>query len=197
MNLPNKLTLFRIVLVPLLLLVWLFPYEQFNIQFQTLYVGNISISVLNLILLGIFCIASFTDFLDGQIARKKNLITTFGKFADPIADKLLVNSVFIVMAYKHMIPVIPVVIMLGRDTIVDCCRMIAGQHGVVVAAGILGKMNTVLQMFTIIFVFLNNLPFELYNIPATSILIWFTAFISVAGGYSYFMQLKDYIFESM
>ena len=97
MNLPNKLTLFRIVLVPIILLVWLFPYGSFGINLMTFSIGSTSISVLNIIVLVLFLVASFTDMLDGQIARKRNLITTFGKFADPIADKLLVNSIFIVL----------------------------------------------------------------------------------------------------
>ena len=89
MNLPNKLTLFRIVLVPVILLVWLFPYGTFGISIPSFPVGPVSLSVLNIVVLVLFLIASFTDMLDGKIARKRNLITTFGKFADPIADKLL------------------------------------------------------------------------------------------------------------
>ena len=197
MNLPNKLTMFRIALVPILALVWLFPYDEFNISFISFEAGNTSVSLLNIIILLIFAIASFTDFLDGQIARKNNLVTTFGKFADPIADKLLVNVVLIIMVAKGMIPVVPVILMLARDTIVDGCRMIASQNGVVVAAGMLGKMKTVLQMITIILVLLNNLPFELLYLPVSDIVLWFATFISLASGYSYFIQLKDYIFESM
>ncbi len=196
MNLPNKLTVFRIVLVPIIVLVWLFPYEEFDIAFYVFHFGQTSLSVLNIIVLALFAIASFTDFVDGQIARRKNLITTFGKFADPLADKLLVNTLFILMAYEHYIPVVPVIIMLGRDIIVDGCRMMASKSGVVVAAGILGKLKTVLQMFTVIFVLLNNLPFALWNIPFSDFLLWFATLISVVSGYSYFIQMKDYIFES-
>lgn len=197
MNLPNKLTLFRIFLVPVLCLVWLFPYEEAGIHIGFLTVGNITLSYLNLIVLGIFALASFTDFLDGNIARKKNMVTTFGKFADPIADKLLVNMMLLIMSYKHMIPLVCCILMILRDIVVDGCRMIAAQKGVVVSAGILGKLKTVLQMITIILILLNNLPFELWYLPIDEILIWFTSFISVAGGYSYFMQVRDYIFESM
>lgn len=197
MNLPNKLTLLRIFLVPIICLLWLFPYDNFYFSFGYLNIGYISLPVLNVIVLAIFLVASISDFLDGQIARKKGLVTTFGKFADPIADKLLVNSVFIILAYKHMIPVVPCLLMIIRDIVVDGCRMIAAQNGVVVSAGILGKLKTALQMITIVVILLNNLPFELAGIPMDEILIWFTAFVSVAGGYSYFMQLKEYIFKSM
>lgn len=197
MNLPNKLTLFRIFLVPFIVLVWLFPYGQFGINLPFINIGPISLPILNLIVLVLFIIASITDMLDGMIARKNKMITTFGKFADPIADKLLVNSVLVIMTYKHMVPVVPVVLMLARDIVVDGCRMMASNNGVVVAAGILGKLKTVLQIVTICLTLLNNLPFELISLPISSLLIWFTSFVSVAGGYSYFMQLKQYIFESM
>ena len=196
MNLPNKITVFRILLVPIILLVWLFPYSQFGIYFYNIDVGPTSVSLLNLIVLALFVIASISDMLDGLIARKNNLVTTFGKFADPIADKMLVNTMFIVLCFKHQVPVLPVILMLCRDTIVDGCRMIAASNGTVVAAGILGKLKTVLQMVTIIFLLINNIPFELVSLPITTLLVWFTTFISLSSGYSYFMQLKDYIFES-
>lgn len=197
MNLPNKLTIFRITLVPIILLVWLFPYDQFGITFVSYSFGPTSVSLLNLIVLGLFILASVTDALDGNIARKRKMITTFGKFADPIADKILVNSLFIVMAFKHMAPVLAVVIMICRDTIVDGCRMIASNNGVVIAAGILGKTKTVLQIITICLLLVNNIPFELLSLPITDILAWFTCFVSVASGYSYFSQVKSFVFESM
>ena len=189
MNLPNKLTVFRIILVPIMIFVWLFPYEQFNFMFYEFNFGPVSLSSLNIVVLVIFALASITDMLDGMIARKYNMITTFGKFADPIADKLLVNTTLIIMVSKHLIPVLPVVIMLGRDIIVDGCRMIASKNGVVVAAGYLGKLKTVSQMITIILVLLNNLPFELYGIPMASIVLWFATLTSVMGGYSYFIPV--------
>lgn len=197
MNLPNKLTVLRIIMVPLVALVWLFPYDQFGINIGYFMIFGVSLPYINLIVLCIFALAGFTDFLDGQIARKNNMVTTFGKFADPIADKLLVNMMLIILSFKHMIPVVPVVLMILRDIVVDGCRMIAAEKGVIVSAGILGKLKTAFQMFTIIFVLLNNLPFEIWYIPVTDVLLWFTAFVSVAGGYSYFMQVRKYIFESM
>lgn len=199
MNLPNKLTILRIIMVPILVLVWIFPYAQFNLTVPVLQFGGVtgvSVSLINIIVLVIFALASITDFIDGYIARKYNMVTTFGKFADPIADKMLVNTVFIMLVYQGTIPVVPVLIMIARDTIVDGCRLIAMSNGVVVAAGFLGKLKTVLQMFTIILILLNNLPFELYRIPLADLMLWFTAFISLASGISYFNQLKEYIFES-
>jgi CDP-diacylglycerol--glycerol-3-phosphate 3-phosphatidyltransferase len=197
MNLPNRLTILRILLVPVIVLVWIFPYAQLGIDLGFIQFGYVKLPILNIITLVLFSFASFTDFLDGYIARSKHLVTTFGKFADPIADKLLVNTMLIIFASSNLLPVVPVVLMLGRDTIVDGCRMIASKNGVVVAAGYLGKVKTVAQMFTIIFVLLFNLPFELYGIPFTDIILWFATFVSIASGTSYFMQLKEYIFESM
>lgn len=197
MNLPNKLTMFRIILVPITMLVWLFPYASFGISFGVIEVGNTSISYLNLIVLAIFVIASLTDMLDGQIARKRNLVTTFGKFADPIADKLLVNTMLVILCSKGMLPVVPVVFMILRDTVVDGCRMLAAQNGVVVAAGLMGKLKTVLQMATIIIVLLNNVPFELVSIPMNVIMIWFTCMVSIASGIGYFKKVSNLIFQSI
>lgn len=197
MNLPNKLTIIRIILVPLLILIWLFPYQLFGIVLPIFDIGTVSLPLINIIVLIIFCIASFTDFLDGHIARKRKLITTFGKFADPIADKLLVNATLIILVYKGNIPVVPVIFMFLRDTIVDGCRMIASNNGIVIAAGRLGKLKTVVQMFAIIFTLLNNLPFELIPIPVSTFLIWFASFISILSGYSYFTQVKDMIFKTI
>ncbi|MPN58338.1 hypothetical protein SDC9_206042 [bioreactor metagenome] len=103
---------------------------------------------------------------------------------------------FILFASQGIIPVVPVLIMVFRDTIVDGCRMIASQNGVVVAAGYLGKVKTVLQMVSVVLILLNNLPFEIYRLPVSDFVLWFAAFVSLASGVSYFNQMKEYIFES-
>lgn len=197
MNLPNKLSLIRIFLVPVLIAIELFPYNSFGINIPLVTILNISISIKNIIMLIIFLIACFTDFLDGFIARKNNLITSFGKFIDPIADKALVNTMFLIFAYNHTVPIFPVIVMILRDIVIDGCRMVASGKGVVVAADFYGKLKTVCQMVCIIFVLLNNFPFEAINIQFTTILIWFTALISLFSGYNYFKQIKDYIFETI
>ena len=196
MNLPNRLTIIRIIMIPVIVLIYLFPYAQFGINVQSFDVGFVSISLVNIIVLGLFILTSFTDFLDGYIARSQNMITTFGKFADPIADKLLVNTMCILFAAQGVIPVVPVLIMIARDTIVDGCRMIASSNGTVVAAGYLGKVKTVSQMLAIILILLNNLPFELYRFPVSDLVLWFAAIVSFVSGVSYFNQMKEYIFES-
>ena len=165
MNLPNRLSLVRICLVPLIVLIYLFPYAQFGIEVAELQFDFVALRITNIIVLILFILASVTDFLDGYIARKHSLITSFGKFVDPIADKLLVNTMFILFAASGTVPVLPVLIMIWRDTIVDGLRMNASEKGIVVAAGYMGKVKTVAQMMTIIVLLLNNLPFELARFP--------------------------------
>lgn len=197
MNLPNRLTIFRIILIPIVVLVYLFPYAQFGIEPGVLTIGGVDLSIINLICLVIYLVAAITDYFDGQIARKRNMQTTFGKFADPIADKMLTTTMFLMFSSRGLIPVVPVIIMVCRDIVVDGCRMIAASNGKVVAAQMLGKLKTVLQMVSIALVLLNNLPFEIWCLPVTDIMIWFSAFVSFASGVSYFSQLKGDIMESI
>lgn len=195
MNLANRLTLVRVAMIPLIVLVWLFPYQQFGIPVYYLSFDVVNIRVLNLVVLVLFSIASFTDFLDGHIARKHNWVTNFGKFLDPIADKLLVNSLLLLFAYDHIIPIVCVILMIWRDTIVDGIRMLTATQGIVVAAGYLGKVKTVSQMVAIIVVLLGNFPFELYNIPFSTLMIWFATLMSIVSGASYLMQTADIVLK--
>ena len=196
MNTPNKLSLLRITLIPILVLVVIFPYAQFNIQMPIFKIQFVSLSLTNIIVLVIFLIASFTDFLDGHLARKHNLITSFGKFVDPIADKMLTTTMFIIFAAQGIIPMVALLIMVWRDIIVDGIRMIASNEGKVIAAGYLGKVKTVAQILTIIVILLNNLPFELYGLPMATFLLWFSVTISFISGLSYFLQSRDILFKT-
>jgi len=196
MNLPNKLSLVRIIIVPIIVLVMLFPYAQFGIDLGRIQIQYVTLPIKNIIVLGLFCVASFTDFLDGKIARKYNMVTSFGKFIDPIADKLLVNTVFIMLAVNGIVPIVGVLLMVWRDTIVDAIRMMVSAKGKVMAAGPLGKLKTVLQMVAIIIILLNNLPFELYRLAVADFIFWFATFISIMSGISYFIQAKDILLES-
>lgn len=196
MNLPNKLSMFRIILVPVISCIYLFV--DFGTVFSFAANGQtVTLTMTSLVVLLLFALASFTDFLDGNIARKRNLITSFGKFIDPIADKLLVNTMLILFAVSGVVPVVPVIVMIWRDTIVDGLRMNASAKGKVVAAGMMGKAKTVLQMFAIIFLLLNNLPFAFLGLPVDQILLWAAMVVSVASGIDYFMKLKDIVMESM
>lgn len=197
MNLPNRLTLFRIILIPLIVLLYLFPYAQVGIEVPSYMVAGVSISLINMINLVIYIIAAITDAIDGHYARKHHMITTFGKFADPIADKLLTTTMFLLFLSRGIIPVIPVILMIARDTVVDGARMIASSNGKVVAAGMMGKLKTVLQMVTVALILLNNLPFEILHLPISLILLWLAAFVSVLSGIQYLNQLKEDIFETI
>ena len=169
MNLPNKLTLFRIILIPFFLFFLL-----------TDYCGNAG----KFIALGIFAVASLTDMLDGKIARKYNLITNFGKFMDPIADKLLVSSAFIAFVQMNLLPAWIVIIFIAREFIISGFRLVASDNGVVIAASYWGKFKTAFQMITIIMLVLNlNVPFM--NIINT-VLIYISLGLTV-------ISLIDYI----
>lgn len=196
MNLPNKLSMFRIILVPVIAALYLLPYDMGTLVWEFQGV-SVSVAPMDLVVLVLFAIASFTDFLDGNIARKNNLVTSFGKFIDPIADKLLVNTMFVLFAVQGVVSVIPVIVMIWRDTIVDGLRMNASKSGVVVAAGWPGKVKTVLQMFAIIFLLLHNIPFAFFELPVADILVWGAMIASVISGIKYFMELKDIIMETM
>lgn len=192
MNLPNKLTMLRIVMVPVVVLIYLLIPQDFCIVSQT----N-RLALRDILAFLVFAAASFTDMLDGQIARKQHLITSFGKFADPIADKMLVNTLLILLVYTHQANVVAVLLMIARDLVVDGLRMLASQHGKVVSAGFFGKLKTVLQMFAIVFLLLKNWPFVYVGLPVDQILLWGATIASLWSGFVYFVQLKDYVLESM
>ena len=136
MNLPNKLTVMRMILIPFFVFFMLAPYfEGYG----------------NYIATAIFIIASLTDMLDGKIARKYNLVTDFGKFMDPLADKLLVCSAMICLIEKGQLAAWIVIIIIAREFIISGFRLIAAEKGVVIAAGIWGKLKTVVQMVMVCF----------------------------------------------
>lgn len=150
MNLPNKITVARMLLIPIMIIV---PYLGFNnILFGSVTIGSF-------ITLIIFLIASFTDFLDGYLARKNNLVTTFGKFLDPIADKLLVLSALIMLVEQGIIPGWIPIIIAAREFIVSGIRMLAAGDGKVIAASWYGKVKTVSQMVAISLAFLSTNTF--------------------------------------
>lgn len=197
MNLPNKLTLTRILFVPILIFIYMFPYETIGIHIPVFHIFKTDLSLINIIVFIIFIVASMTDMLDGQIARRKKLITTFGKFADPIADKLLVNTIFMLLASDGTISIIIPIIMISRDTIVDAIRLVAASKQVVIAAKPLGKLKTVTQMIGLGFVLLNNFPLSFFHIPIGQIMIWIAAVISIISGLDYFYSHKELLTESI
>lgn len=189
MNLPNKITTFRMICVVIVDFLLLFPWEKCGINIPLLF-GNVD--VIYLVSCIIFIVASFSDFLDGYLARKMKLVTTYGKFMDPIADKLLVNSLFIIMAIKSpsLVPALVVVIMISRDLLVDALRQLAATKGVVLAANMWGKFKTVAQMVALTLVLLQDWPFSLINLPypITAIICWIAGGISLISGIFYFAK---------
>ncbi len=146
MNLPNKLTIFRILLVPIMVIISFFKTEYAFLGIPITYI------IMNLI----FIIASYTDHLDGKLARKNNQITTFGKFADPLADKILVLAAMLILVQDGNLPAWIPIIVLFREFVVSGYRLVAVEKGgKVIAASIWGKLKTVTQMIAIILMFIN------------------------------------------
>ena len=196
MNLPNRISLLRLVLIPIIVLLWELPYTQLGIAMPTIVVGMLTISMKNLLVLILFVIASITDFFDGHIARSRNQVTSFGSFIDPIADKCLTTTLFILFAAQRIIPAVPVLIMIWRDIVVDGIRMVASNNGKVVSAGGLGKLKTVAQMIAIILILLDNFPFAMIDLPVATFMLWFAMCVSVASGVYYFKQSRDEIIKT-
>lgn len=196
MNLPNKLTMTRIVMTFLIIVILLFPFSAMGINVTQLFINeSIRVDIRYPIAGVLFILASITDFIDGYIARKNNLVTDFGKMMDAIADKILVNSLLIILCAQGFIhPIIPVVIIV-RDTIVDSIKMIAGSKGNVVAAIKTGKFKTASLMIGIVLTLFYNLPFELWNLRISDFLLIVACVLSIISGIQYFTMNKKYIFD--
>ena len=197
MNLPNKITMSRIFVSVFIIAMLLFPFDAVGFEMPKLLINESIIIDLKYLIAGVlFIVASLTDFVDGYIARKYNLITDFGKMIDAIADKILVNSVLIILATSGFIsPIIPVVIVV-RDCVVDAIKMIAGSKGNVVAAIKSGKIKTACLMCGIVLSLFYNLPFELLNLKVADALLIIAAVLSVVSAVEYYNMNKKIIFES-
>ena len=160
MNLPNKLTVFRVILIVPFVVLLLGGFQQWG-WFTTLFSGILPYT--DYIAVGIFIVASLTDLLDGKIARKYNLVTDFGKFMDPLADKLLVCSAMICLIEMGRLSAWIVIVIISREFIISGFRLVASDNGVVIAASYWGKFKTTFQMIMIILLVL-DLPFKYMNI---------------------------------
>ncbi len=166
MNLPNQLTVLRIIMIPIFILVLVLP-----IDLGTLTVGTTQLENTHLIAAILFAAASITDWLDGKIARSRGLVTNFGKFADPLADKMLVMTAFIMLVELDKAPGWVVSIIVCRELAVTGLRLLlVEQSGEVMAAAWPGKIKTATQMVAIIFLFLNNIPFSMIGLPVDQII---------------------------
>jgi CDP-diacylglycerol--glycerol-3-phosphate 3-phosphatidyltransferase len=187
LNLPNKLTVIRMDVVLIIILIAAIPNEWINLE-QTLFtIFNQAFSIERVIIFALFIVGALTDYFDGVIARKRNLITTFGKFLDPIADKLLVNTLFIILAWQQEVSVLIPIIFIVRDTVVDAIRLIAIDKRVVIAASSLGKLKTVSQMIALAFVLL--------YLPLAQYVVYLAAITSLVSGLDYFNKSKDMVLE--
>ena len=171
MNLPNKLTMFRVVLIPFFVLFMLVPIT----------------SVDKWIALGIFIVASLTDLLDGKIARKYNLVTNFGKFMDPLADKLLVCSALICLVALSKIPAWIVIVIIAREFIISGFRLMASDNGVVIAASYWGKFKTTFQMIMICLMIADIQAIQI----VTDVVMWIALILTVVSLVDYLVKNKD------
>lgn len=144
----------------------------------------------------VFAIASFTDWLDGYIARRDNIVTNFGKFADPLADKMLVATAFIILVEKGLAPGWVVAIIICRELAVTGLRLLLVTGGEVMAAAWPGKIKTATQMLAVILLFLNNFPFEAIGIPVATIMLYLCLLFTIYSGVDYFIRNKQIFADS-
>lgn len=194
MNLPNKLTIFRVILILPFVLILLGSFKGWG-WYENLFGSGGAAA--EYIALFIFIIASLTDLLDGKIARKYNLVTNFGKFMDPLADKLLVCAAMIVLVEMERIPSWVVIIIISREFIISGFRLIASDNGVVIAASYWGKFKTTFQMIMICMMIVKDAPFleaygsQDYFAAATDIVMWIALVLTVVSLADYLIKNRD------
>lgn len=196
MNLPNRITITRIMMVPVFL-VFLLPFPEWFIQLSYFRSFQDQLSAINQFILqygnfiaaGIFLIAASTDGLDGYIARKRRQITKFGKFLDPIADKLLVTAALVALVQRGDLTGWAATIIISREFIVTGLRLVASAEGNVIAASPLGKIKTVAQIIAIMATLIKNYPFTLIvNFPFDRWAMFVAVVITIYSGYDYIMK---------
>lgn len=193
MNIANKLTLARIFMIPIFILILTIPLDWGTVT----WLGAM-VPVHQLIAGIIFAVASFTDYLDGYLARKHNLVTSFGEFFDPMADKLLVLAAFMMLVEFGWIPAWIVIIIISRELLVTGLRvLLAKNDGKVMAAAMPGKIKTFSQMFAIIFYLFNDMGFAIINIPIADILLYICLFFTIYSGVDYFYQARFLFKDTM
>ncbi|WP_105957175.1 CDP-diacylglycerol--glycerol-3-phosphate 3-phosphatidyltransferase [Apilactobacillus quenuiae] len=192
MNLPNKLTLIRIIMIPIFILLLAFPLNLGT----TILLGT-TVPVVRIMGAIIFAVACITDFLDGQIARKNHLVTNFGKFADPLADKMIVMSAFIILVSYGLVPSWVAAIIVCRELAVTGLRLIAVENdGKVISAAWPGKIKTASQMISIILLLMNDFIVLPFNLGLGTIILYICLFFTVYSGIEYFVRSKDLFADS-
>ena len=176
LNLANKLTLSRMLLVPIIVVLLLFP-GKWTCLFATL----------------LFILASATDWVDGYVARRSGTVTSFGKFLDPLADKVLISSILIMLAQHGWVPGWIVSVIVARELIVTGMRAMAMEQGVVIAADKLGKLKTLLQCFSIVLLLLDNPLFRLIGVPMDQIVTYLAALFTVWSCVDYIIKNRNLV----
>lgn len=197
MNLPNKITITRIVLSIICIVLLIVPLQKFGVDLPPVEVTAAIRVLVKYIICGcLFLLASVTDFIDGHIARKYNLVTDFGKVMDAVADKILVNGVLIALACNGFISVIIPVVIVSRDIFVDSIKMVVGNKVGAVGASKTGKIKTVFMMTGVTLMLFYNLPFEIWGLKVADLLIMIATVLSVVSGVEYYVNNKKYILEN-
>lgn len=183
MNLPNKITISRIFLIPIFIILVSVPFGWGSFE-----MGDRELPVSHLLGAILFIIASTTDWVDGYIARKYNLVTNLGKFLDPLADKLLVSAALIVLVEAGLAPAWIVIIIISREFAVTGLRLVAAGDGAVLAASQMGKLKTWIQIVSVSLLLLHNFPFAFIGLPLGIISLYLAMIITVYSGYDYFKK---------
>ena len=205
MNLPNRITLIRVFLLPLIVIIPLLSQINPETNFLNkdiiingvIEAGRFNITWSNIIILIIFIGASITDAIDGHIARSRNLVTDFGKFLDPLADKLLVTCAMLVLMEEGRLWGWVVALILAREFAITGLRSVAAANGTVIAASKYGKLKTITQMVMIIVLLVNNFPFSIIYIhtgvyiPFDLILVCLATLLTIISGVDYFIKNKE------
>ncbi|WP_026105041.1 CDP-diacylglycerol--glycerol-3-phosphate 3-phosphatidyltransferase [Halalkalibacterium ligniniphilum] len=191
MNLPNKITISRICLIPLFLVFLLAP-----INLGTWQGFGVDIPTAHLLAVFLFIVASATDWLDGYYARKLQLVTNFGKFLDPLADKLLITAALIGLVELQLLPAWMAIVIISREFAVTGIRLVASAEGEVIAASNLGKLKTVSQIVAISALMLYNAPFSAIGFPFATIAIWIATILTIISGIDYFQKNKHILLKT-
>jgi len=173
MNLANKLTILRIFLIPIFM-IFLLNRIPYGVEIAAF----------------VFILAAITDALDGYVARKKNQVTTLGKFMDPLADKLLVSAALISLVQMGKISALVAVIIIAREFTISVLRSVAAAEGIVIAASWWGKLKTITQIIAIIAILIDNFPFKYINVPFDTIMIWIAVILTIISGVDYIVINK-------
>ena len=183
MNLANRITIARIILMPVVVWLILRPFGWFAVT-----AGGRTLTGGDLLAAAVFILATASDGLDGYIARKRNMITNFGKFLDPLADKLLVCAVLIALVALREVPAWMAIVIVSREFAVTGLRLVAADDGTVIAAGSLGKWKTRLQVIALSAVILQNFPFAYAGIPFAAVALYLAVLLTVISGVDYFAK---------